>query len=38
MNQSTITSRTEIRMAAQFITAIRRIGGARIGIGEFGSA
>jgi hypothetical protein len=38
MNQSTITSRTAIRMAARLTKAIHLIGDARIGIGEFGFA
>ena len=37
-DDTTITSRTAIRMAARFITANLLIGDARIGIGEFGFA
>jgi hypothetical protein len=38
MNQSTITSRTAIRMAARLTKANLLTGAARIGIGEFGFA
>ncbi len=38
MNQSLITNRTAIRMAARLTTANRLIGDERIGIGEFGFA
>jgi len=38
MNQSLTTSRTEIQMAAQFITANLRIGDGRIGTGAYGFA
>jgi hypothetical protein len=38
MNQSVATSRTETRMGDRFIMANRLIGGARTGIGAFGSA
>jgi hypothetical protein len=38
MNQSTVTNRTEIQMAARFITANLLIGDVRIVTGEFGFA
>jgi len=38
MNESAVTNRTEIRMAARFTKVIRLIGGGRIGTGEFGFA